>query len=159
MERNFAVRWKPLHRVEASLNRRGKVACSHLAALRVDELFGTKTVFGTVAIEESATSPKLFRIVYDGITHDGKADRGSVELPPDDWRIDTIKAKTSSVRARLLLLRFVTGDFSEIQLTLPINNHIDSKRTKAIVDSLVVYGAHHISNKLVRVGKQTLVAD
>ena len=149
--------WKQMHKVEATLNGQGKVTCKYSAALRIEALFESKVVFGTVAIEEWTGCPKKFRILYDGVTRDGAAACNSVELPDDNWRILTIKAKIFNVKARLLVMKFFTGDVMEIQLTLPINSHKDSKVTKAVVDSLVIYGAHHIKRKTILVGKEALL--
>ena len=77
-------------------------------------------------------------------------------LPEDHWRLRSLKGKSCNARARLLLMHFAYGDAITLQLTLPITCHKDSKATKAVVDSLLVYGAHHINHKEVRIGKQTL---
>jgi hypothetical protein len=148
--------WKLLHKVEASMNG-GKIICKSSAALRiVDSLCETTTVFGTVAVEAWTGSPKLFRIIYDGTTSMGKPANGAIQLPGDWWRIRTVKVKSDNAKARLLLMNFQEGDYIELQLTLPIFNHQDSKRTQALVESIIVYGAHFITNKEVKVGKTAI---
>lgn len=84
----------------------------------------------------------------------GKLVRGTVEFPEDFWELDTVKARSNNARARLLLMRFSHGDKEELQLTLPIFSHKDSRQTKAVVDSILVYGCHFINNKNIRRGKE-----
>jgi hypothetical protein len=151
--------WKQLNKVEASVNGRGKIVCKSSAALRIECLFSSITVFGSVSIEEWTGTPKVFRIVYSGTTMHGQAESGSVELPKNDWLLDSVKAKSCNAKARLLLMRFAHGDITEVQLTIPIFSHKDSKESKVIVDALLVYGAHHIKRKTVRVGKEAMTND
>jgi hypothetical protein len=155
---NHPIRWKQIQKVEATKNGRGNVECSSSAALRIESPEESTTVFGSIAVEESVAtgSVKLFRLAYDGSTMDGEPVCGTVEFPKDHWELDTVKARSENARARLLLLRFVHGDIKEVQLTLPIFNHQDSKKTKAVVDSILIYGTHFINNKSIRIGKETL---
>jgi hypothetical protein len=142
-----------MHKVEASM-RGGHISCRSSAALRFVQNFEETTVYGNVSVEEWTGCPKRFRIVYDGTNHQGNPVNGILELPADEWILRTVKAKSYNAKARLLLIQFANGPCMEIQLTLPIFSHQDSKRTKAVVDSLYVYGAHHIKHNGVYYGKR-----
>jgi hypothetical protein len=161
-ERPTSDGWRQLHKTEASMQG-GKIACESSAALRVNVGWRSTTVFGNVAAEESISSTlKCFRFVYDGITADGKPAVGAVELPEDFWKLDTVKIRSDNAKARLLLMRFAgtdDDDLKELQLTVPISNHKESKQSKALVDSIMVYGTHYVSNKEICVGKKTLGCD
>jgi hypothetical protein len=151
-----APHWKLLQKVEASMHG-GKIDCQSSAVFWICPLVGDQiTVYGTVAVEEWTGSPKRFRVAYNGTTKGGKPCHGVADLPDDHWRINTLKAKSYNAKARLLLMRFSNGGIHEMQLTFPIESHKDSKHSKAVVKSIVVYGSHFISHKTIRVGKQAM---
>jgi hypothetical protein len=149
--------WRNLQKIEAHM-KGGSIVCKSSCALRIKGPCNkSTTVFGCVTIQETiSSSPKLFRIVYDGITADGKHVSGNVELPNDFWKLDAVKVKSRNAKARLLLMRFFDEKVCELQLTIPILSHEDSKRSKAVIESLLVYGAHYVNNKDICVGKKAL---
>jgi hypothetical protein len=150
-----APRWKQLSKSEACMHG-GKIDCQYSAALRICRVHGDETtVYGSVAVEEWTGSPKRFRVAYNGTTK-GKPCSGVVDLPDDGWIINALKAQSYSAKARVLLMRFGHGEVREMQLTFPITSHADSKHTKAIVESLVLYGSHFVNNKIIRLGKAAL---
>jgi hypothetical protein len=148
--------WKQLHKAEVSM-KGGRIVCKSSAALRIDRHYRSTTVFSNAAVKESTScDPKLFCLMYDGTTADGERATGIVALLEDFWKVDSVKVRSANAKARLLLMRFSEGDVEESQLTIPISNHSDSKQSKALVNSLLIYGTHYINNKEISVGKQAL---
>lgn len=148
--------WKMLQKVEATKNSRGTIAVKLSAAIRIEESYESTTIFGTVLVEEWTGQQKQFRIRYDGINNRGDPHAGTLLLPATNWILNTVKAISDNARARLLLMQFPVqvDNVSEIQITLPIANHSDSKVSKVFVESFTLYAKHHIRGVVVKLHKQ-----
>ena len=150
--------WKDVGKTEAFKDGRGRIIAKSSAALRILKDGEDVVVYGTFTVQEDQRTPGRFRFAYHGITANKTPMHGAINLPTDGWVVDTLKAKKSNAKARLLLMRFPDPEdgVSLLQLTLPIKNHVDSKQTKVFVEAITVYAAHHIIDKVVRVGKEAM---
>ena len=137
----MATIWRDVSKVVAPEQADGTIVASSSAALRVDD----QSVYGNITFQESMRGQKQFRFVYDGFNFGGTRVSGTVDLPLSDWVVETKKVMSANARARLIWMKFAACEkFSVIQVTIPIKNHSDSKRSKAFVEAITIYACHHI---------------